>query len=112
MSEPGIKHLTDFALLLPFSSIERRQNGTIQYKAINLVVTGKMKKTGMNGLVANTYKSLQNGASQGSGPGGRWFESTRPDHLYRIPNKINILRSAERRFFRLGGRFPDSDLLV
>ena len=28
---------------------------------------------------ATTCKGLQNGLSQGSGPGGRWFESTRPD---------------------------------
>lgn len=49
MSEPGIKHLSDFGLFLPFLCIERRQTGTSRCKAKTLEVIGKMKKTGMKG---------------------------------------------------------------
>jgi len=49
MREPGIKHLTGFALFLPFWCSERLQTATSQCKVKTLEVIGKMKKTGMNG---------------------------------------------------------------
>jgi hypothetical protein len=74
MSEHGINHLTDFALFLPFSCIERRQTAASQCKATTLEVVEEIKKTVKYGEFAKTCKRVQNGPSQGSGPGGRWFE--------------------------------------
>jgi hypothetical protein len=45
MSKPEIKLLTDFALFLPFSRIERRQTGTRWYKGEDPEVIERMKKT-------------------------------------------------------------------
>ena len=49
MSKPEIKHLTDFALFLPFSRIERRQTDTSWYKAKHQEVIKEMKKTARYG---------------------------------------------------------------
>jgi len=88
MSESRIKDLRHFALFLPFSCIESRQSATYRYKTETLKVIDKTEKTGLYGGFANPCISLQNGASQGSGPGGRWFESTRPDHF--VFNSLHI----------------------
>jgi hypothetical protein len=82
MIKQGINYLTYFALFLPFSCNERRQLGTIQCKAESLELVEKMMKTAPYGYFAKACKSLQSEPSQGSGPGGRWFESTRPDQFY------------------------------
>ena len=41
----------------------------------------KTKKTGGYGASANTCIKAQKHVFPGSGPGGRWFESTRPDQI-------------------------------
>ena len=80
MNEPGINQLPHVALFLPFSCNERRQVGASASKQNRLEVIEETRKIGAYRESATTCKSLQNGSSQGSGPGGRWFESTRPDH--------------------------------
>ena len=78
---PGINQLPHIALFLPFSCNETRQVGASASKQNSPEAIEKMRTTGVYGESATTCKSLQNGSSQGSGPGRRWFESTRPDHL-------------------------------
>jgi hypothetical protein len=65
-----------------------------------------------NGLEALDSADIAENPESGSGPGGRWFESTRPDHFLRILNEINGVRSAKRHFFRLCGLSSDPDLLA
>ena len=76
MSDRIINHLTKLALFLPFSCKERRQRPASRCKAEKLEVIEKTEKTGLYGCFANAYISLQRRVSEGSGPGGRWFEST------------------------------------
>ena len=104
MSEHGINHLTDFALFLPFSCIERRQTAASQCKATTLEVIEEIKKTVKYGEFAKTCKRVQNGPSQGSGPGGRWFESTRPDQFHQL------LASKAIRFLRTKSTFLGGQL--
>ncbi len=70
MSEPGINNLIDVALFLPFSCNDRQQLPASRCKAEALEVLRKRRKLDWMD---------ENRPSQGSGPGGRWFESTRPD---------------------------------
>ena len=49
MHEPGINHLTDFALFLTFACIERWQLATSPCKAKTLELIDKTKKIGLYG---------------------------------------------------------------
>ncbi len=92
--------MADFALFLPFSCNERRQRPASLSKAEPLEVIEKTERTGVYGWFANACISLQNRPSQGSGPGGRWFESTRPDHYIFNNLHINALRRSGRQQLR------------
>ena len=88
MSELQINDLGRFALFLPFSCNERRQLGANASKQNRLEVIEETRKIGTYRESATSCKPLQNRVSQGSGPGGRRFESTRPDHL--VFNDLHI----------------------
>jgi len=49
MSRPGINHLRDFALFLPFSCNERPQSGTSRCKTETLEVVDKAEETRLYG---------------------------------------------------------------
>src|SRR5262245_39889662 len=76
------------ALFLPFSCNERRQVGASASKQNKLEVIEEASKIGAYRESATTCKPLQNGSSKGSGPGGRWFESTRPDQPFSITSSL------------------------
>ena len=88
MSEPGINDFANLALFLPFSCNQKPQSGANRRKAKALQVVEKRVKPGIYGGSASTCKSLQKRVSTGSGPGGRWFESTRPDQF--VFNRLHI----------------------
>ena len=94
MSELGINDFGNVALFLPFSCNQKRQSGANRRKAKALQVCQNKAITGLHRGSASTCKSLQKRVSTGSGPGGRWFESTRPDqfvfnalHIKLLPKK-------------------------
>jgi hypothetical protein len=74
MSEHQINDLGRFALFLPFSCNERRQVGASASKQNRLEVIVETRERGAYRESATTCKPLQIGPSQGSGPGGLWFE--------------------------------------
>jgi hypothetical protein len=88
MSKPRINNLTDVAFFLPFSCNdlpfscnEKPQAAASLRKADAFELIEKKAETGIYRGSAITCKALQKRVSQGSGPGGRRFESSRPDHL-------------------------------
>ena len=82
MSELRISDLGRFGFFLPFSCNERRQVGASASKQNRLEVIEEKRKIGAYRESATTCKPLQIGLPQGSGPGGQWFESTRPDQIF------------------------------
>jgi len=85
---------------LPYSCPFRASTGCnpLQRRAKQNVGNSLRNREKLEGIrgEATACKALQNGSSQGSGPGGRWFESTRPDHL--VFNSLHI------KLFRKSGR--------
>ena len=92
--EPGIAELDravmeeanrreDALLLMTHPGI-----GPVTSTRFNRVQQAGRKRFNKNHLETTGFHRFQQALSPGSGPGGRWFKSTRPDHFFQLDKRI------------------------